>query len=108
MSRGLTLKPALDGIERWMDEKGPGGKSFRESLEAGGVIAADLVAVAGAVNGMLHCGLTRDALVLLISAKCKGKTAGGRPLPLTTIDDVLTAMENLHTFIEDPPKKASK
>ncbi len=103
MVTNLKLKPALDGIERWMDEKGPGGKSFRESLEAGGVIASDLVVVAGAINGMLACGLTREALLLLIQAKCP--RPHGRPMSITTIEDVLAAMENLHTFLETPAVK---
>lgn len=97
MARDLQMKRSLDGVERWFDEKGPGGKSFRESLEAGGVIASDLLVVAGAINGMLTSGLTREALLLLIQAKCP--RPHGRPMPITTIDDVLDAMAHLHEHI---------
>lgn len=97
MPRDLKLTKAFDGVERWMDEKGPGGKSFRESLEAGGVIASDLVVVAGAINGLLHCGLTREALLLLIQAKCP--RPHGRPMAMQTIEDVLEAMTSLDTFL---------
>lgn len=101
--RKLELKQSLDGVERWMDEKGPGGKSFRESLEAGGVIATDLVVVAGAINGLLSCGLTREALLLLIQAKCP--RPHGRPMPIATIDDVLTAMQHLDQFLAPVKEK---
>ncbi len=107
MVTNLKLKPALDGIERWMDEKGPGGKSFRESLEAGGVIASDLVVVAGAINGMLACGLTREALLILITAKCKRAKNGSR-LSEDTVEIVLEALENLHHFIETPAAPVKK
>lgn len=98
MARDLQLKKSLDGVERWFDEKGAGGKSFRESLAAGGVIAEDLLVVAGAVTGLLHSGLTREALLLLIQAKCP--RPHGRPMPLTTIGDVLDAMAHLHEHLE--------
>jgi hypothetical protein len=98
MARELALKKSLDGVERWFDEKGPGGRSFRESLAAGGVIAEDLLVVAGAVTGMLNSGLTREALLLLIQAKCP--RPHGRPMPITTISDVIEAMASLDTFIE--------
>lgn len=106
MPRELKLKTSFDGIERWMDEKGPGGRSFRESLEAGGVIAEDLLVVAGAINGLLASGLTRGALHILIQAKAK-KRPNGDPIALSTISDVLDAMANLHTFLEAPPAKAT-
>lgn len=104
--RGLTATPsAIDGVVRWMDEKGPGGRSFRESLEAGGVIAEDLMVVSGAVTGLLHSGLTRQAFVVLLQALI-GNQRNGRPMPAQTINDVLDAMENLHTFLETPGQKA--
>lgn len=105
MARDLQLKRSLDGVERWFDEKGPGGKSFRESLAAGGVIAEDLVVVAGAVNGLLASGLSKRALWLLIQDKCP--KPHGRPVPLQTIADVLDAMAHLHEHLE-PPKGASR
>ena len=104
MARDLQMKKAIDGVERWFDDKGPGGRSFRESLEAGGIVASDLTVVAGAINGMLSAGLTRRALCLLIQDKCP--KPHGRPMPITTIDDVLDAMAHLHEHIE--PKKAGK
>ena len=96
--RNMELKPALDGVVRWMDEKGPGGRSFRESLEAGGVIADDLVVVSGAITGLLNSGLTREAFIVLLQAKI-GNQRNGRPMPAATITDVLDALENLHTFL---------
>lgn len=101
MARDLKLKKSIDGVERWFDEKGPGGKSFRESLEAGGVIAEDLTVVASAVTGLLNCGLTRDALLVLLQAKCP--KPHGRPMALATISDVLDALSSLDAFLE--PKR---
>ncbi len=104
--RGLTAAPsAIDGVVRWMDDKGPGGRSFRESLEAGGLIAEDLMVVAGAVTGLLNSGLTRNAFVVLLQALI-GNQRNGRPMPAQTINDVLDAMTHMHTFLETPGQKA--
>jgi hypothetical protein len=104
--RGMTATPsAIDGVVRWMDDKGPGGRSFRESLEAGGIIAEDLLVAAGAVNGLLNSGLTREAFIVLLQALIPNQR-NGRPMPAQTINDILDALCHLHTFLETPGQKA--
>ena len=74
-------------------------RSFRESLEATGVMAQDLMQVAAAVTAMLNAGLTREALIVLIQSRMKNQK-NGRPFPAQSIDDVLTAMQDLDGFLD--------
>lgn len=94
-----SLKAAVDGAVRFLDEGGDVARSFKESIEAGGIMASDLMQVAAATTAMLNCGLTRDALLLLIQSRMKNQR-NGRPFPLTTIDDVLEAMMHLDELVD--------
>ena len=92
-------KADIAGAVRFLDEGGDVAKVFRESLEATGVMAHDLMMVAAATTAMLNAGLTRDTLILLIQSRMKNQR-NGRPFPSQSIDDVLTAMENLDQMVD--------
>jgi len=98
--RGLKkdeFKTAIGDAVRFLDEGGSVSKSFTESLAAGGLIVEDVKKVAAAVSGVVNCGLTREALLILIQAKCP--RPHGRPMALTTIDDVLTALQHIDQHV---------
>jgi len=82
---------------RFLEVGGDVAKSFTDSLAAGGFIVEDVQKVAAAVAGVLNCGLTREALLLLIQAKCP--RPHGRPMPTSTIDDVLTALSHIDQHV---------
>lgn len=77
-------------------------RAFSDSLEAGGIIASDLLVVCGAVNGLIHGSkLTMEGLCILIQGKC-GKGPGGKPkYSLTTIEDFLGVLMRLNEYIKE-------
>lgn len=83
---------------RFLEEGGSVAKAFRESLEAGGTIVDDVKKVAAAMHGLLNCGLTREALVVLLQAKI-GNQRNGKLMPKQTVNDVVEALGNLDHFL---------
>lgn len=95
------LKKTIAGAVRFLEEGGQTAQAFRDSLSAGGLIVEDLLIVAGATTALLGCGLTREALVMLITAKCK-RAANGSRLAESTVDLVLDAMAHLDEHLIGP------
>ncbi len=96
--RRLTKVDVGEAV-RFLEEGGDVAKSFTEALSAGGLLVEDVKKVAAAVNGVISSGLTREALLILIQAKCKNQR-NGRPFPLTTIGDVLDALSHIDDHVE--------
>jgi hypothetical protein len=92
------LKKQLDEVERWFDGDRKAAKAWQESLDAGGIIRADLVKIAAQIDGLLACGLTRECLIILIQARCPNGR-NGKPTPKATIDEVLKALSSLKEFL---------
>lgn len=94
---------ALAKAEAFLDEGGSIAKSFRDSLEAGGVIADDVMRVSAAMGGALSSGLTRNALAVLVmeaGPKVKGGSANGNPvLKKQVVLDVFDALLNVHVHL---------
>lgn len=95
----------LDKVERWFDEKGEAARAFQASLEATGAMRDDLLRVVAAVTAIVHGGITRDALIVLLQARM-GNQRNGRPMPAGTINEVLTALMSLDRFVT--PKAGTK
>lgn len=94
---------ALAKAEAFLDEGGSVAKSFRDSLEAGGVLADDVMRVSAAMGGALSSGLTRNALAVLVmeaGPKVKGGSANGNPvLKKQVVLDVFDALLNISTHL---------
>lgn len=91
----------LDRVERWFDENGSAAKAFEASLQATGVMRADLLKVVAAVTAVVNGGLTREALTVLLQARI-GNQRNGRPMPAATINDVLDALMALDRYVVKP------
>lgn len=98
--RGLK-KVDVGPAVRFLEEGGSVARAFTESLEIGGIIREDILKVAAATTATLNCGLTRDALLLLIQAQCP--RPHGRPMPKDVINDVLEAMARLDEHLDPKP-----
>lgn len=94
-------KMDLDKVERWFDEKGDAARAFEASLEATTVMRGDLLKVVAAATAIVNGGLTREALVVLLQARI-GNQRNGRPMPATTINDVLDALMGLDAYVVKP------
>ncbi len=86
---------------RFLDEGGSVAKAFMNSLAVGGVIRDDVMKVAGAVTALMNCGLTREAVILLVQAKCPNQR-NGRPMQDYVIENVLDALGKLDEFVVKP------
>lgn len=59
----------------------------------------ELLIVVGANNAMFDGGLTRDALIHLITAKCRN-ASNGKPVSEATVEIVLDAMARLGEYLK--------
>lgn len=101
MKKGISVtKEELDAVEDKVFGNKKGFVAFKQSLEVGQVITEDLLVVIGAVHGLLHSGLTRHALCVLVQAAA-GKGPGGRPkYSIDEVSDMLDVLASLNQFIE--------
>ena len=88
----------LKRVDRWFDENSSAAKAFEASLEATTVVRSDLLKVVAAITAIVNGGLTREALVVLLQARI-GNQRNGRPMPSSTINDVLDAMMGLDVYV---------
>lgn len=84
--------------------------TFLEQQERTAQLAArigdELLIVVGANSLMFAGPLTRDALAILIQAKCKNGS-NGHPIPISTVHNVLSAIASLGDFLVTPPAAAA-
>ncbi len=105
MSPKHPTKEQINQAVNWLDEGGEAARAFKLSLEAGGVIVEDVMRVVAAVDGLLTCGLERDAIVALIEMKTP-RAANGTRISSETIDRVLTGLGRLKDHLT-PAKQAA-
>ncbi len=84
----LGLEPALT----FLDQQ-------ERTAQLIGRAAEELALVVGASTAMFEGGLTRDALALLVQAKCRNG-ANGHPIPISTVHNVLNALSSLGEFLK--------
>lgn len=101
MKKGISVtKEELDAVEDKVFGNKKGFVAFKQSLEVGQVITEDLLVVIGAVHGLLHSGLTKRALCVLVQ-DAAGKGPGGRPkYSIDEVSDMLDVLASLNQFIE--------
>lgn len=68
-------------------------------------VAEDLLIVVGANTVMFDGGLTREALDVLVQAKCE-LSANRNPIPLSTVTKVLDALERVREYLKTPAAPA--
>lgn len=92
-------KAVLDTVVRKLGGDNHAVKAFHQSLEVGQIITQDLLIVIGAVNGLLHSGLTKRALCVLVQ-DAGGKGPGGRPkYSIEDVEGFLDVLASLDQFL---------
>lgn len=97
----------LERVERWLDSGGSVAKAFKESLEVGQVLNADVLLVLGASNALL-CGGLKPRTIALLVQDLLPKPHGRPALTVVQVLDVLEALTRIGDHLLAAEAKASK